>query len=69
VYNINVHSPDPDPDSCGRFLHRLQQYGLLEMTVSEAFDRLEAGERSDPTTTRSSKIAIFKMCASKTQIN
>jgi hypothetical protein len=45
-----------------RFLHRMQQYGLLEITVSTAFDRLEAGERADPTTTRASKIAMFKMC-------
>lgn len=44
-----------------RFLHRMQQYGLLEITVSTAFDRLEAGERADPTTTRASKIAMFKM--------
>lgn len=39
----------------------MQQYGLLEMTVSATFDRLEAGERADPTATRASKIAMFKM--------
>lgn len=39
----------------------MQQYGLLDIRVSETFDRLEAGEAADPTTTRASKIAMFKM--------
>ncbi len=46
-----------------RFLSRLRQYGLLDADCYTALERLEAQEPSDPTTTRASKIALFKRCA------
>ncbi len=48
-----------------RFLGRLRQYGLLDAEAYTTLERLEAGEPSDPTTTRASKIALFKRCAAE----
>lgn len=52
-----------------RFLSRLRQYGLLDADCYTALERLEAQEPSDPTTTRASKIALFKRCTPTTRLS